>query len=134
MFLVKRHVRLRLDFLFQRRFFVQQLFHAFFLDEMRLHDFFGIFRLHLHVEDVIRENLNNRPFFAEPEAAGNGDLHAVRQLLVGDRLFEIGDEFLAFRRLTARAAADKHHRLLLPGGLHVHARIKQRLDVIVCSQ
>ena len=95
--------------LVRRRVHVQQALDALTTHQMLRHDLIDIARFDLHVEHILREYFNDRPFFAETKAAGHGNVNFLFQTIVFDGLLEFLQNLLAIRSVAAGTAANQHH-------------------------
>ncbi len=67
------------DMLHRLRIGVKQPVNATSLDHMFIHDLPGVRRLHLCVERVIGQDLDDRSFFTKAETAGTDNLYLPAQ-------------------------------------------------------
>ncbi|MPM45295.1 hypothetical protein SDC9_91981 [bioreactor metagenome] len=79
------------------------------VDDVLFKDLECVFRFDLHVEHVLREDLDDGTFFAKTKAAGNGSINLPLQAVVGDETLKVICDLLAFRSMAARTTADEDH-------------------------
>ena len=67
-----------------------------------------VFRLHVHIERVLRQDLDDGAFFTEPETARTYDLYIVDEFVRFDRTLQRAEERDTFVRFTGRTAANQN--------------------------
>ena len=97
---------------------VEETLNGTTLDALLGNDLFRVLRLHLNVERLLREDLHDRPLFAEAEAAGSNNLHSPLEFVRLDFTYQILVDVLGVTGHASGTAADEDilricHALLL---------------------
>ncbi len=125
---------LRFDLLLEARLLVQQALHLLVAEDVRVEDLGDILGLHLDVEDVVGEDLDDGTFVAEAEAARRWrPCTTSAQSLPGDQCLEV-------RRQSARSPRRGSlcrrrqglDAVAASGAAEVDPAVEQRLEAL-CS-
>ena len=98
--------------MFSRCDLIQQFIYHRIVDN-GINDAFRMFFMYLHIEDVIRIDLDNRSSCAETETAGNICMNSVLQTSLGNDFIQFIDQFQRFLGCTTCTGTDGNHPLCI---------------------